>query len=244
ADPQPARHHVLLGAAAGGPQGHGLAGVLQAAAGGGRGGGRAGRRLRRVRRGLRAPRAGRERAPHAPGRPQHQGLPEIPRRERARDPGRRTGPERRFLSKPLRIALAGLGTVGAGTLRLLRANADTIAARAGRELTVTAVCARNQGRDRGVDLSGLQWFDDPVALAREAEADVVVEVIGGSEGPAKAMVEAALRAGRHVVTANKALLAHHGTALAALAEGVGRTIGYEAAVAGGIPIIKGLREGL
>ncbi len=140
--------------------------------------------------------------------------------------------------------MAGLGTVGAGTLRLLQDNADLIAARAGRRVAVTAVSARDRGRERGVDLSGLQWFDDPVAMARKAEADVVVELIGGSEGPAKALVEAALTAGRHVVTANKALLAHHGTALAGRAEQVGRTIGYEAAVAGGIPIIKGLREGL
>jgi homoserine dehydrogenase len=148
------------------------------------------------------------------------------------------------LSKPLRIAVAGLGTVGAGTLRLLQQNAAAIAARAGRALQVTAVSARDRARDRGLDLSGLQWFDDPIALARDAEADVVVELIGGSEDPAKLLVETALRAGRHVVTANKALLAHHGTALASLAESVGRTIGYEAAVAGGIPIIKGLREGL
>ena len=140
--------------------------------------------------------------------------------------------------------MAGLGTVGAGTLRLLQDNAGVIAARAGRPLQVTAVSARDRKRDRGVDLSDCQWFDDPVALARDAEADVVVELIGGSEGPAKSMVEAALAAGRHVVTANKALLAHHGTALAAQAEALGRTIGYEAAVAGGIPIIKGLREGL
>ena len=140
--------------------------------------------------------------------------------------------------------MAGLGTVGAGTLRLLRDNAAAIAARADRPLEVTAVCARDRGKDRGLDLSGVQWFDDPVALARDAEADVVVELIGGSEDPARLLVETALHAGRHVVTANKALLAHHGTALAGLAEGVGRTIGYEAAVAGGIPIIKGLREGL
>lgn len=140
--------------------------------------------------------------------------------------------------------MAGLGTVGAGTLRLLEQNGAAIAARAGRAVQVTAVSARDRGRDRGVDLSGLQWFDDPVALARDAEADVVVELIGGSEDPAKLLVETALQSGRHVITANKALLAHHGTALAELAESVGRTIGYEAAVAGGIPIIKGLREGL
>ena len=148
------------------------------------------------------------------------------------------------MSTPLRIAVAGLGTVGAGTLRLLQENSASISARAGRPLQVTAVCARDRNRDRGVDLSGCQWFDDPVALARDAEADVVVELIGGSDGPAKQMVETALQAGRHVVTANKALLAHHGTALAALAEGAGRTIGYEAAVAGGIPIVKTLRESM
>ena len=140
--------------------------------------------------------------------------------------------------------MAGLGTVGAGTLRVLQDNSAAIAARAGRPLQVTAVSARNRTKDRGVDLGGIQWFDDPIAMARDAEADVVVELIGGSEDPAKLMVETALRAGRHVVTANKALLAHHGTELSALAEAVGCGLGYEAAVAGGIPIIKGLREGL
>ncbi len=148
------------------------------------------------------------------------------------------------MSRPLRIAVAGLGTVGAGTLRLLSGNADAIAARSGRALQVTAVCARDRSRDRGLDLSPYQWFDDPVEMAVRAEADVVVELIGGSEGPAKETLEAALGNARPVVTANKALLAHHGTALAAQAEAAGCTIGYEAAVAGGIPIIKGLREGL
>ena len=140
--------------------------------------------------------------------------------------------------------MAGLGTVGAGTLRLLNENAEAIAARSGRAIQVTAVCARDRNRDRGLDLSRYQWFDDPAAMAGQAEADVVVELIGGSEGPARQTVEAALSAGRPVVTANKALLAHHGTALAAQAEVAGCAIGYEAAVAGGIPIIKGLREGL
>ena len=148
------------------------------------------------------------------------------------------------MSKPLSIAVAGLGTVGAGVLRLLGENAEAIAARAGRSLRVTAVCARDRGRDRGLDLSHFRWFDDPVEMAAEADAEVMVELIGGSEGPAKQMVERALSSGRPVVTANKALLAHHGTALAAEAEAAGCTIGYEAAVAGGIPIIKGLREGL
>ncbi len=148
------------------------------------------------------------------------------------------------MTHPLRIALAGLGTVGLGTLRLLEKNSDVIAARAGRALEVVAICARDRARDRGHDLSSYRWFDDPVEMAAKAEADIIVEMIGGSEGAAKAAVEQALSAGRSVVTANKALLAHHGTALAKLAESSGCTIGYEAAVAGGIPIIKGLREGL
>lgn len=145
---------------------------------------------------------------------------------------------------PLTVAVAGLGTVGAGTVRLLTEQADRLAARAGRPLRVVAVSARNRDRDRGVDLAPYAWFDDPVAMAREAPADVVVEVIGGANGPARAVCEAALTAGRHVVTANKALLAHHGPALAARAEAADRGLLYEAAVAGGIPIIKGLREGL
>ncbi|WP_420348518.1 homoserine dehydrogenase [Pelagibius sp.] len=148
------------------------------------------------------------------------------------------------MTTPLRIAVAGLGTVGAGTLQLLERNASAIAARSGRGVRVAAVCARDRSRDRGIDLSAQQWFDDPVVMAREAEVDVVVELIGGAEGVARETVEAALSAGRSVVTANKALLAHHGTALARLAEDKGCTIAYEAAVAGGIPIIKGLREGL
>jgi len=145
---------------------------------------------------------------------------------------------------PLKVAVAGLGTVGAGVLKLLRGNAAEIAARAGRPVTVTAVSARNRGKDRGVPLTGLAWFDDPVAMAREADADVVVELIGGANGPAKATVEAAFAAGRSVVTANKALLAHHGGELAAQAEAKGAALAFEAAVAGGIPIVKGLREGL
>ncbi|WP_337996253.1 homoserine dehydrogenase [Oleispirillum naphthae] len=145
---------------------------------------------------------------------------------------------------PLKVAVAGLGTVGAGVLKLLRGNAAGIAARAGRPITVTAVSARNRGKDRGVPLAGFAWFDDPVAMAREADADVVVELIGGANGPAKATVEAAFAAGRSVVTANKALLAHHGGELAAQAEAKGAALAFEAAVAGGIPIVKGLREGL
>ncbi len=144
--------------------------------------------------------------------------------------------------RPLTLGVAGLGTVGAGVLKLLADNADVVAARAGRPVAVVAVSARDRARDRGVNTAGLRWYDDPVALAGDAGVDVVVECIGGSEGPAKALVEAALRAGKPVVTANKALLAVHGAAMAELA---GSTpLAFEAAVAGGIPAIKALREGL
>jgi homoserine dehydrogenase len=146
--------------------------------------------------------------------------------------------------RPLTVALAGLGTVGAGVLTLLRQNADIIAARAGRPIAVTAVSARDRSRDRGVSLAGLRWYDDAVALASEPSADVVVELIGGSEGPARLLVQAAIEAGKPVVTANKALLAVHGGALAAAAERAGVPLAFEAAVAGGIPVIKALREGL
>ena len=148
------------------------------------------------------------------------------------------------MSAPLKLGVAGLGTVGAGLLNLLRANADVIAARAGRSIEVTAVSARDRSRDRGVDVSGLRWHEDAVALAADPDVDVIVELVGGSEGPARALVEAALNAGKPVVTANKALLATHGAALASLAEARGVPLAYEAAVAGGIPAIKALREGL
>jgi homoserine dehydrogenase len=148
------------------------------------------------------------------------------------------------MAAPLRIAIAGLGTVGVGTVRLLHEHARTIAARCGRPIEITAVSARDRLRNRGCDVSMATWYDDPVAMAREADADVIVELIGGSDGVARATVEAALEAGRGVVTANKALLAMHGTALARAAEAAGVHLAYEAAVAGGIPIIKALREGL
>jgi homoserine dehydrogenase len=148
------------------------------------------------------------------------------------------------MTKPLSIAVAGLGTVGAGVLALLRDNAGTIAARAGRPLAVTAVSARDRTRDRGVSLAGLRWYEDPVALAHDPHVDVVVEAIGGSDGQAAALVRAALEAGKPVVTANKALLALHGAELAATAESKGVALGFEAAVAGGIPAIKAIREGL
>ncbi len=148
------------------------------------------------------------------------------------------------MTRPLSIGIAGLGTVGGGVVAMLRQNADLIAARAGRPIAVTAVSARDRNRDRGVPLTGLRWYDDPVALASDPGVDVVVEVIGGSEGPARALVEAAIANGKPVVTANKALLAVHGAAIAAAAEKAGVALGFESAVAGGIPVIKALREGL
>ncbi|MDD2868878.1 homoserine dehydrogenase [Neomegalonema sp.] len=144
----------------------------------------------------------------------------------------------------LRVGLAGLGTVGGGVVRLLRDRAEALTARGGGPLALTAVAARDRSRDRGFDLSGAIWHEDPVALARSPEIDVFVEVMGGSEGPARDSVEAALKAGKSVVTANKALLAVHGGALARLAEANGAQLRYEAAVAGGAPAIKLLREGL
>ena len=148
------------------------------------------------------------------------------------------------MREPLKVAVAGLGTVGAGVVRILAHQRALLAERCGREIAVTSICARVRARDRGTDVSGLAWFEDAERMAREAEADVFVEVIGGEDGVAKAACEAALDAGRDVVTANKALIAKHGTALARTAEAAGRTLAYEAAVAGGIPIVKALREGL
>jgi homoserine dehydrogenase len=147
------------------------------------------------------------------------------------------------MSEPLRVALAGLGTVGGGVIRLLDANRELIARRAGREIEIVAVSARDRGKDRGVDLSRFAWVDDTTALARQPGADVVVELIGGSDGPALTLARSTLAAGRHFVTANKAMIAHHGLELAQAAEAAEVALKFEAAVAGGIPVIKGLREG-
>jgi homoserine dehydrogenase len=148
------------------------------------------------------------------------------------------------MAEALKIGIAGLGTVGAATVGILTEAADELAARAGRPIKVVAVTARSKGKDRGVDLSAMRWHDDPVSLAMDPGIDLFVELIGGSEGDAKTAIEAALGAGKSVVTANKALLAAHGPALAALAEANGATIAFEAAAAGGIPVIKALREAL
>ncbi|WP_066721289.1 homoserine dehydrogenase [Sphingomonas pituitosa] len=147
------------------------------------------------------------------------------------------------MAEALRVALAGLGTVGGGVIRLLDANAELISRRAGRPIEVVAVSARDRSKDRGIDLSRFDWVDDPVALARHAEADVVVELVGGSDGPALALARAALGASKSFVTANKAMIAHHGLELAQAAEGAKVALKFEAAVAGGVPVIKGLREG-
>ena len=148
------------------------------------------------------------------------------------------------MTTPLRLGIAGLGTVGGGTLRLLREHEALIGSRSGRPIEVVAVSARDRSKDRGLDLSALRWAEDPVALAADPQVDAVLELIGGADGPALTLAESALAAGKHLVTANKALLAHHGTRLARQAEASGVVLAYEAAVAGGIPVIKALREGL
>ncbi|MED5396372.1 MAG: homoserine dehydrogenase [Pseudomonadota bacterium] len=148
------------------------------------------------------------------------------------------------MTAPLKIGVAGLGTVGCGLISLIVKRGHDLASPAGREIVVTAVSARDRSKDRGVALDGYRWFTDAVQLAAAADVDVVVELIGGACGVAKSLSEAAIAAGKHVVTANKALIAHHGTELAKAAEAAGVTLAYEAAVAGGIPIVKALREGL
>jgi homoserine dehydrogenase len=148
------------------------------------------------------------------------------------------------MGSSLKVGLAGLGTVGSAVLRLLAARGDALAQSCGRPIEVVAVSARTRNKDRGADFKRLRWVDDPIVLARDPGIDVFVELMGGDGDPAKAAVEAALGTGKAVVTANKALLARHGAALAALAERNGVPLGFEAAVAGGIPIVKTLREGL
>lgn len=146
--------------------------------------------------------------------------------------------------KPLRVGLAGLGTVGAGLVKLLAENADLVSRRANRPVVITAVSARDRTRDRGVDISGFGWEDNAVDLAARDDVDTVVELVGGADGPALALARSALSLGKGFVTANKAMLAHHGMELAELAETHGAPLKFEAAVAGGIPVIKGMRDGL
>lgn len=147
------------------------------------------------------------------------------------------------MAEPLNIALAGLGTVGAGVLRLIEANAALIERRAGRPIRVTAISARDRSKDRGVDLSAYAWEDDMTAMAARPDVDVVVELVGGSDGPALTLARNAIGHGKSLVTANKAMIAHHGLHLAELSEKAKVALKFEAAVAGGVPVIKGLREG-
>jgi homoserine dehydrogenase len=148
------------------------------------------------------------------------------------------------LRPPLRLGIAGLGTVGGGVVAIVQQHGALLAARAGRRIEIVAVSARNRNRERGADLSSYAWEDDPVALSRRDDVDVLIEVMGGEDGPAKAAVETAIATGKHVVTANKAMMAMHGQSMAEAAEAAGVALRYEAGVAGGIPIIKALGEGL
>ncbi|MEL6463475.1 MAG: homoserine dehydrogenase [Pseudomonadota bacterium] len=148
------------------------------------------------------------------------------------------------MNAPLRLGIAGLGTVGIGVVKIIRQYGSTLEARTGRKIEISAVSARSRDKDRGVSLDHYAWEDDPVALATRDDVDIYVELMGGTDGPAKASVEAAIAAGKDVVTANKAMLAIHGQTLAEAAEAKGVSLRYEAAVAGGIPVIKALTEGL
>lgn len=147
------------------------------------------------------------------------------------------------MAEPLRIALAGLGTVGAGVIRILQVNRALIASRAGRDIEIVAVSARDRNKDRGVDLSAYAWEADMTAMAARDDIEVVVELVGGSDGPALILARNAIREGKGLITANKAMVAHHGLVLGEAAESAGVPFKFEAAVAGGIPVIKGLREG-
>ena len=147
------------------------------------------------------------------------------------------------MATPLRIALAGLGTVGTGVIRLVEENRDLIARRAGRLIEIVAVTARDRTKNRGVDFSAYRWVDDMGELATASDVDVVVELVGGSDGPALTLARETLNHGRALVTANKAMIAHHGAELGALADSKNAPLKFEAAVAGGIPVIQGLRDG-
>lgn len=141
----------------------------------------------------------------------------------------------------LRLGVAGLGNVGVGLIKLVQGQGDL---RLPGQVEVTRVSARSRSKDRGVDISSYEWRDDPIDLAVSDDVDVYVELIGGADGPAKLTVEAALKAGKHVVTANKALIAEHGLELAQLAEANNVQLLFEAAVAGGIPIVRAMRDSL
>ena len=148
------------------------------------------------------------------------------------------------MTKTLRVGVAGLGFVGAATVKLLQNKATLLRLRCTRDILVTAVSARDKSKDRGISMEGIKWHDNPLDISNDEHVDLVVEAIGGSDGVAKGVVEKAIANGKHVVTANKALIAQSGTILAEDAEQSGVALAFEAAVAGGIPILKALREGL
>ena len=148
------------------------------------------------------------------------------------------------MTKPLRLGIAGLGTVGVGVIKIIQNKLSLLEARTGKQILISAVTAKSKTKDRGIDLSPYQWERDPASLANREDIDVFIELIGGHEGAAKEAVEIAISKGKNVVTANKALLAHHGHELALKAEENGSILRFEAAVAGGIPVIKSLTEGL
>ena len=141
------------------------------------------------------------------------------------------------------VGILGLGTVGSGTIAVLRRNLEEISRRAGREIAVTRAADRTLEKERTVDVSGIDITTDAFSIVNDPNIDVVVELIGGTT-IAKALVLAAIAQGKHVVTANKALIALHGNELFAKAQQKGVTVAFEAAVAGGVPIIKAMREGL
>src|SRR5205823_5421162 len=144
----------------------------------------------------------------------------------------------------LRVGIAGLGTVGAEVVRLIESQGRTLSARSGRGVRVVAVTARSKVKKRGLDLRGIEWVKNPLALATDPRIDCFVELIGGASDPALSAIEAALKSGKSVVTANKALIAKHGLRLAKGAEKHGGALNFEAAVGAAIPVVKTLREGL
>jgi len=145
--------------------------------------------------------------------------------------------------KPVKVGVLGLGTVGGGTVNVLKRNAAEIARRAGREIIITRASAKDLSKDRICDTQGIILTTDPMDIINDPEIDIVLELIGGA-GPVKDMVLKAIENGKHVVTANKSLIALHGNEIFAKASEKGVIVAFEAAVAGGIPIIKAIREGL
>ncbi|WP_208434311.1 homoserine dehydrogenase [Bartonella taylorii] len=148
------------------------------------------------------------------------------------------------MAEALKVGIAGLGTVGTSVIRILREKASDLACQCGRPIKIVAVSARDKGRNRGIDLSDVKWFDSPVDMAASNEIDVFIELIGGELNVVYEAVKKALEVGHHVVTANKALLARHGVEFAVTAEKKGIFLHFEAAIGGGIPIIKAMRESL